>query len=101
MVISNGPFLLPRPCYPMRLPVVLDAQTTAPVAFLRRAVSALFVSEIRRGLERTYWKLEMKGLNVRYMLFTIVGVKKISSSCFATASVFCLKSHPKTGTRER
>jgi hypothetical protein len=37
----------------------------------------------------------------RQELFTIVGVKKMSSSCFATASVFCLKSHPKTGTRER
>jgi hypothetical protein len=34
-------------------------------------------------------------------LFTIVGVKKMSNSCFDTASVFCLKSHPKTGTRER
>ena len=34
-------------------------------------------------------------------VFTIVGVKKMSSSCFETASVFDLKSHPKTGTRER
>src|SRR5215813_1336867 len=33
-----------------------------------------------------------------YMVFTIVGVKKMSSSCFATFSVFCLKSHPRTGT---
>gem|GEM_PF-4859318 len=36
-----------------------------------------------------------------HIVFTMVGVKKMSSSCFATDSVLFLKSHPKTGTRER
>jgi hypothetical protein len=92
---------------------------------LRRALSALIMSGISSGLESTALEdrddaptakphtlelpineeLEAKLLALhdsgRQELFTIVGVKKMSSSCFATASVFCLKSHPKTGTRER
>jgi hypothetical protein len=46
----------------MRLPVVLDAQTTAPVAFLRRALSALFVSEIRRGTREYVLEARNEGL---------------------------------------
>jgi hypothetical protein len=45
---------------------------------------------------------EPKGqLLALHNVFTMVGVKKMSSSCFATASVLFLKSHPNTGTRER
>ena len=87
--------------------------------FLRRTGSAPIMSEIRSGREPILRRIEIKHHPRAYLfelfideelkgpllalhnVFTMVGVKKMSSSCFATASVFCLKSHPKSGTRER
>ena len=65
--------------------------------------ATMFVQAWRTGQarERSRQTAGEGSLNDRYELFTIFGVKKISSSCFATASLFDLKSHPKTGMRER
>jgi len=93
-----------------------------PVAFsCANRVSIDHMRHVKR-LEGMFWRLalEMKqhqrkittlalprdeGLTRQLIalqdVFTILGVRKMSSSCFATVSVFDLKSHPKTGMRER
>jgi hypothetical protein len=125
LVISNGPHRFPGHDANSVTDRLRAHTTDCPSHILCRAVSALSMSVITRGPESTQWRIGMthhpRGLTTlelpineeleanllalhdtgRQEVFTIVGVKKMSSSCFATDSVFDLKSHPRTGTRER